>query len=44
MLELPRDVLARPGMFEKVIEYGSDWRTQEPIGPDREQLVALATA
>jgi hypothetical protein len=44
VLELPRDVLARPGLFEKVIEYGADWRSQEPIGPDRDQLVALATA
>ena len=34
--------MARPGMFEKVIELGADWRTQEPIGPNRDQLVALA--
>ncbi len=43
-LELPAAVMARPGMVEKVTEYGADWRTQEPIGPDRTELVALATA
>ena len=44
VLELPAAVMARPGMVEKVTEYGADWRTQEPIGPDRTELVALATA
>jgi 2-polyprenyl-6-methoxyphenol hydroxylase-like FAD-dependent oxidoreductase len=42
-LDLPQDVMARPGLFEKVIEFGADWRTQEAIGPNRDQLVALAS-
>jgi 2-polyprenyl-6-methoxyphenol hydroxylase-like FAD-dependent oxidoreductase len=42
VLELPQTVLGRPGMFEKVIELGSDWREKEPFGPDRDTLVALA--
>ncbi len=44
VLDLPSDVMARPGLFEKVIEYGADWRSEETIGPSREQLVAMANA
>jgi 2-polyprenyl-6-methoxyphenol hydroxylase-like FAD-dependent oxidoreductase len=44
VLELPEAVLARPGLFEKVIEHGADWRNEEPFGPDRDELVALANA
>jgi 2-polyprenyl-6-methoxyphenol hydroxylase-like FAD-dependent oxidoreductase len=44
VLDLPNNVMARPGMFEKVIEYGADWRAQEPIGPTRDELVAMANA
>jgi 2-polyprenyl-6-methoxyphenol hydroxylase-like FAD-dependent oxidoreductase len=44
VLEPPDAVLARPGMFEKVIEYGADWREAEVIGPDRDELVAMANA
>ena len=43
VLDLPQDVMARPGMFEKIIEFGADWRTKEAIGPNRDQLVAMAT-
>lgn len=42
VLELPAAVMGRPGMFEKVVELGADWRQQEPLGPDRDELVALA--
>ena len=42
-LDLPNNVVARPGMFEKVIEFGADWRTQQALGPNRDQLVAMAT-
>jgi 2-polyprenyl-6-methoxyphenol hydroxylase-like FAD-dependent oxidoreductase len=44
VLDLPNDVMARPGIFEKVIEYGADWRKEETIGPSRAQLVAMANA
>ncbi len=44
VLDLPQHVMARPEMFEKVIEFGADWRTQEKIGPNRDELVALATS
>ena len=39
----PGEVLARPGILDKVIEHGSGWRDAPSIGPTREELVALAT-
>jgi 2-polyprenyl-6-methoxyphenol hydroxylase-like FAD-dependent oxidoreductase len=44
VLELPETVLARPGMLEKVIELGGGWRDEAPIGPNRDELVAMANA
>jgi 2-polyprenyl-6-methoxyphenol hydroxylase-like FAD-dependent oxidoreductase len=44
VLELPGVVLDRPGMLDKIIELGSGWRDQPPIGPSRDELVAMATA
>lgn len=44
VLELPEAVLARPGMFDKVVELGADWRCEPAIGPNRDELVAMATA
>ncbi len=43
VLELPDAVIARPGMFEKVVEFGADWRNEPAIGPNRDELVAMAT-
>ena len=44
VLDTPDAVLARPGMLEKVIELGADWRNEPAIGPNRDELVAMATA
>jgi hypothetical protein len=44
VFELPEVVLARPGMFEKVIEHGAAWRDTPEFGPDRSELVALVNA
>jgi 2-polyprenyl-6-methoxyphenol hydroxylase-like FAD-dependent oxidoreductase len=33
------DVLAEPGLFERVIELGSGWRDEPTYGPDREDLL-----
>ncbi len=44
VLELPEVVFARPGVMDKVIELGADWRSQPSFGPDREQLLAMANA
>jgi 2-polyprenyl-6-methoxyphenol hydroxylase-like FAD-dependent oxidoreductase len=43
VLELPSDVLARPGLLDKIIELGAGWRDEPPIGPSRDELVAMAT-
>jgi len=34
-------VLAIPGVVDKIIELGGDWRSAEPPGPNREQLLAV---
>ena len=44
VLELPEVVLSRPGIFEKVIEHGSEWRHEPAFGPTRDELVAIANA
>jgi 2-polyprenyl-6-methoxyphenol hydroxylase-like FAD-dependent oxidoreductase len=44
VIELPEVVLARPGMFDKVVELGANWRDQPVLGPSRDELVAMATA
>jgi 2-polyprenyl-6-methoxyphenol hydroxylase-like FAD-dependent oxidoreductase len=44
VLELPEVALAKPGLLDKVIELGADWRDQPVFGPTRDELVALATA
>jgi 2-polyprenyl-6-methoxyphenol hydroxylase-like FAD-dependent oxidoreductase len=46
VLELPADVLAAPGIFEKVAELGAGWRAAqaEMPAPNREQLVAIVAA
>jgi hypothetical protein len=44
VLELPEVALSRPGLMEKVIELGADWRDIPAFGPDRDELVAMATA
>ena len=41
---LPDEVMSRPGLFEKVIALGSDWRQDPVIGPDRAALVALVNS
>jgi len=40
VLSLPEDVLARPGMFERVIELGSGWRDEQLPGLSRDELLA----
>ncbi|MHB8680595.1 MAG: NAD-binding protein [Acidimicrobiales bacterium] len=41
---LPSEVLARPGIHDKVVEFGSSWRDDPPNGPPRDQLVELANS
>ena len=41
---LPDEVLARPGMAEKVVELGGGWRDEPSFGPDRQALLELVNA
>jgi hypothetical protein len=40
MLETPEEMLAEPGIFERIVELGSGWRDEVPVGPSREDLLA----
>ncbi len=44
VLEQPDAVAARPGLRERAMALGGDWRSRPPLGPDRSQLLALAGA
>ena len=44
VLALPEEVLGRPGVFERAVELGSDWRDEQLPGPSRDELVALAVS
>jgi 2-polyprenyl-6-methoxyphenol hydroxylase-like FAD-dependent oxidoreductase len=44
VLHSPDEVFARAGLREKTLRLGSGWREQQPLGPAREQLLALAAA
>jgi 2-polyprenyl-6-methoxyphenol hydroxylase-like FAD-dependent oxidoreductase len=43
VLQTPGEVFARPGLRDKILQLGSGWRDVEPLGPSREQLLALAS-
>jgi flavin-dependent dehydrogenase len=38
---LPEEVFARPGVFERVVELGSEWREEGLPGPTRGELLAV---
>ena len=44
VLRTPEEVFARPGLRDKTLRLGSGWREAQPLGPTREQLLALASA
>jgi 2-polyprenyl-6-methoxyphenol hydroxylase-like FAD-dependent oxidoreductase len=44
MLDTAEEVLGEPGMAEKVVRAGADWRDAPLVGPDREELVATVAA
>src|SRR5581483_1913036 len=41
LLALPDEVLAQPGMFDKVVSLGRGWRDAPVVGPTRDELVKL---
>jgi hypothetical protein len=44
VLHTPEEVFARPGLGEKILRLGSGWREEQPLGPSREQILALVSA
>jgi hypothetical protein len=44
VLRPPGEVFAQPGLRAKTLQLGSGWRDEEPVGPTREQLLALVSA
>lgn len=44
LLAMPDEVLARPGMFERVIEVGAGLPAYVRPGPDRHDLLRAAAA
>jgi 2-polyprenyl-6-methoxyphenol hydroxylase-like FAD-dependent oxidoreductase len=44
VLNTPAEVMARPGMEEKVAEMGRRWREEPALGPSRSQLVELVSS
>jgi hypothetical protein len=43
VLQTPAEALARPGVFDKVIEGGDRWRREPALGPDRDELLAIVS-
>jgi 2-polyprenyl-6-methoxyphenol hydroxylase-like FAD-dependent oxidoreductase len=43
VLDTPAEVFARPGLRDKTLQLGADWRDAPPFGPTREQLLALVS-
>ena len=41
VLANPDEVLAEPGVFEKVVELGANWRDEPSFAPTREELLAI---
>jgi hypothetical protein len=44
LLDTPDAVLGEPGMADKVVAAGADWRNAPMFGPTREELVAAVAA
>jgi hypothetical protein len=44
VVRTPGEVFARPGLRDRILQLGSGWREAQPLGPSREQLLALASA
>jgi hypothetical protein len=39
MLMTPDELVAEPGMFERIVSVGADWRGAPILGPDRDELL-----
>ncbi len=43
MLQTPEQALARPGVFEKVVALGAQWRDAPALGPSRDELMSIVS-
>ncbi len=43
VLRTPEQVFAQPGLRDKTLELGSDWRDEPAFGPGREEILALVS-
>ncbi len=43
VLQTPAEVFAKPGLRDKILKLGSDWREEPPFGPTREQILAVVS-
>ena len=43
VLACPDEVLAEPGVFDKVVELGANWRDEPTLAPTRDELLAIVT-
>jgi flavin-dependent dehydrogenase len=44
VLALPAEILGRPGVLERAVELGSNWKNEPLPGPSRDELVALGAS
>ncbi len=44
VLETPEEAMARPGVFEKVLDIGGHWRDAAAFGPTRDELLSTMSA
>jgi len=43
MMQTPAEALARPGVFDTVVEMGDRWRREPALGPNRDELLAIVS-
>jgi hypothetical protein len=43
VLRTPEEVFTKPGLRGKTLELGSGWRDAPPLGPTRQELLALVS-
>jgi 2-polyprenyl-6-methoxyphenol hydroxylase-like FAD-dependent oxidoreductase len=44
LLQTAEEAMARPGVFEKVVQLGEQWREAPRLGPNRKELMAIVSA
>jgi hypothetical protein len=44
VLATPEEAIARPGVFDKVVELGAGWRDAPTFGPTRQELLSIVSS